>query len=244
LPLRVRQAGLPPAGVGPPSDDLAVLKETCARRLIFTGSWTPLAKPTGIVAAGGRGPYVGSFAQSEVAHVDPPTRAVNERVTLPGRTALFVAAGAGSLWITQPPADFHASPPSAITRVSILDYRVQDRFSAPVGVLPGQVEAIIPTGGEPLAVAAGAGAIWVTNQAAGTISRIDPGTKTVVKTVRVGFNPHGLAFCPRRGLGRGRKATHLTPAAARRPGGRPPQRGTEVTTEKGVTPLSLTAHLG
>ncbi len=217
-----------------------------------------LAKPAGIVAAGGRGLFVGSFAESEVVHVDPATLAVNDRIRLPGRTALFVAAGAGSLWITQPPADFHESLPSAITRVSILDGVVQHRFSAPSGVLPGQVafgagaawvanvgngsiwridaatnrikrivvgsqptdvefafgsawvpclgrnaiwridaatgkiEAVIPTGEEPLAFAAGAGPIWVTNQAAGTISRIDPDTNTVVKTIRLGFNPTAL----------------------------------------------------
>src|SRR6266545_4164630 len=67
-----------------------------------------LAKPAGLVAAGGRGLFVGSFAESELVHIDPSTLEVDERLELPGRTALFVAAGAGSLWITQPPADFHA----------------------------------------------------------------------------------------------------------------------------------------
>src|SRR5690349_21145204 len=37
------------AGVGPSFDDLAVLKGTCARPLIYTGSTTP---PCGVLAAG------------------------------------------------------------------------------------------------------------------------------------------------------------------------------------------------
>jgi YVTN family beta-propeller protein len=138
-----------------------------------------LAKPAGIVAAGGRGLFVGSFAQSEVVHVDPATLAVNDRIMLPGRTALFVAAGAGSLWITQPPADFHESLPSAITRVSILDDVVQHRFSAPSGVLPGQV-------------AFGAGAAWVANVDNGSIWRIDAATNRI-KRIVVGSQPTDVA---------------------------------------------------
>jgi YVTN family beta-propeller protein len=44
-----------------------------------------------------------------------------------------------------------------------------------------------------LALAAGADAVWVTNQAEGTVSRIDPRTNKIVKTIRLGFNPHGVA---------------------------------------------------
>jgi YVTN family beta-propeller protein len=138
-----------------------------------------LAKPAGIVAAGGRGLFVGSFAQSEVVHIDPATLAVSDRIRLPGRTALFVAAGAGSLWITQPPADLHESLPSAITRVSILDDVVQNMFSAPNGVLPGQI-------------AFGAGAAWVANVGNGTIWRIDAATNRI-KRIAVGSQPTDVA---------------------------------------------------
>jgi YVTN family beta-propeller protein len=34
--------------------------------------------------------------------------------------------------------------------------------------------------------------VWVTNQVAGTVSRIDPRTNKVVKTIQLGFSPHGL----------------------------------------------------
>jgi YVTN family beta-propeller protein len=50
----------------------------------------------------------------------------------------------------------------------------------------------IPVGDGPTAVALGAGAVWVANTAAGTVSRIDPKTKTVVSTIRVGAAPSGI----------------------------------------------------
>jgi YVTN family beta-propeller protein len=138
-----------------------------------------LAKPAGLVAAGGRGLFVGSFAQNELVHIDPSTLVVDERLKLPGRTALFVAAGAGSLWITQPPTDFHAWLPSAITRVSILNGKIQKRFSSPRGALPGQV-------------AFGAGAAWVANVGDGTVWRIDAATNRI-KRISVGSQPTDVA---------------------------------------------------
>ncbi len=138
-----------------------------------------LAKPAGLVAAGGRGLFVGSSAESELVHIDPSTLEVDERLKLPGRTALFVAAGAGSLWITQPPADFHAWVPSAISRVSILTGKIQSRFTSPRGVLPGQV-------------AFGAGAAWVANVGDGTVWRIDASSNRI-KRIVVGSQPTDVA---------------------------------------------------
>jgi YVTN family beta-propeller protein len=139
-----------------------------------------LAKPAGLVAAGGRGLFVGSFAQSELVHINPSTLAVDDRLRLPGRTALFVAAGAGSLWITQPPTDFHAWVPSAITRVSILNNKIQRRFSSSPGVLPGQI-------------AFGAQAAWVANVGDGTVWRIDAATNGI-KRIAVGGQPTDVAI--------------------------------------------------
>jgi YVTN family beta-propeller protein len=139
-----------------------------------------IAKPAGLVAAGGRGIFVGSFAESELVHIDPSTLEVNQRLKLPGRTALFVAAGAGSLWITQPPADFHTSVPSAISRVSILNGKIQNRFRSPSGVLPGQI-------------AFGAGAAWVANVGNGTVWRIDATTDRI-KRIPVGSQPTDVAI--------------------------------------------------
>lgn len=120
--------------------------------------------------------------------VDPESLKVLERIKLPGMTATFLAAGAGSLWITQPSPGFAGAVPSSILRISLLNRNSVWRLDATTG----RVEAIIPTGQESLALAAGADAVWVTNQAAGTVSRIDPRTNRVVKTIELGFNPHGV----------------------------------------------------
>jgi YVTN family beta-propeller protein len=112
--------------------------------------------------------------------IDPQRLEVTERIRIPGRTALFLAAGAGSLWITQPPTDFHASVPSAISRISILNNRIENRFSVPRGVLPGQI-------------AFGVGAAWVANVGDGTVWRIDATTNRI-RRIRVGSQPTDVGF--------------------------------------------------
>jgi YVTN family beta-propeller protein len=138
-----------------------------------------LAAPAGLAVAGGRGLFVGSFAESKVVAIDPRALGVAERIRIPGSTALFLAAGAGSLWITQPPADFHASAPAAISRISILNDKIQNRFTVPGGVLPGQI-------------AFGARAAWVANVGDGTVWRIDAATNSV-RRIRVGSQPTDIA---------------------------------------------------
>jgi YVTN family beta-propeller protein len=138
-----------------------------------------LAAPAGLAVAGGRGLFVGSFAESKVVAIDPRALGVAERIRIPGSTALFLAAGAGSLWITQPPADFHASAPAAISRISILNDKIQNRFTVPGGVLPGQI-------------AFGARAAWVAKVGDGTVWRIDAATNSV-RRIRVGSQPTDIA---------------------------------------------------
>jgi len=57
----------------------------------------------------------------------------------------------------------------------------------------GTVTQRIPVGDGPLAVAADAAAVWVTNYADGTVSRIDPGSNEVVATIEVGPQPDHIA---------------------------------------------------
>jgi DNA-binding SARP family transcriptional activator/ABC-type transport system substrate-binding protein/DNA-binding beta-propeller fold protein YncE len=58
----------------------------------------------------------------------------------------------------------------------------------------GQVAASVPVGSEPAGIAAGAGSIWVTNGAEGTVSRIDPRGPHVEQTLVVGSSPAGVAY--------------------------------------------------
>jgi YVTN family beta-propeller protein len=57
----------------------------------------------------------------------------------------------------------------------------------------GEVISEIDVGGTPAEVAAGLGAIWVTNANDNTVSRIDPSTNDVRQTVEVGGGPAGVA---------------------------------------------------
>jgi DNA-binding SARP family transcriptional activator/streptogramin lyase len=152
--------------------------ELRSRRADLVGSLR-IKQPTGLTADGGRGVHVGSFEESEVVRVDPENLEVLERIRVPGMTASFLAAGAGSLWITQPPPGFTAAVRSSISRISLLNGRIQRRFSSPVDVLPGQI-------------AFGAGAAWIANVGDGTVWRIDAATNRI-KRIRVGSQPTDIA---------------------------------------------------
>ena len=51
----------------------------------------------------------------------------------------------------------------------------------------------ISVGSAPYALTFGAGAVWVSNEGSGTVSRIAPKRNKVVKTIRVGGGPNGIA---------------------------------------------------
>jgi len=52
----------------------------------------------------------------------------------------------------------------------------------------------VPVGARPSHLAAGKGAVWVTNAGDGTVSRIDPAKREVVQTIIVGSAPTGIAI--------------------------------------------------
>jgi YVTN family beta-propeller protein len=139
-----------------------------------------LKQPAGITADGGRGVQVGSSEESEVVRIDPGSLEVLERIRVPGITATFLAAGAGSLWITQPPPGFAGAVPSSISRISLLNSSIEKRFTSPAGVLPGQI-------------AFGEGAAWVANVGDGTVWRIDAATNGI-KRIQVGSQPTDVAI--------------------------------------------------
>ena len=56
----------------------------------------------------------------------------------------------------------------------------------------GDVTASAPVGSNPSGITAGAGRIWVTNGADGTVTRIDPATGHVDQTLDVGTSPAGV----------------------------------------------------
>ena len=57
----------------------------------------------------------------------------------------------------------------------------------------GRIVASIAVGREPLAVAVGAGSIWVANTIDRTVSRIDPSSNRVTATIDVRRSPTAIA---------------------------------------------------
>jgi len=177
-------------------------------------------QPAGLAAVPGHGLFVGSFEESVVTQVDPATLQVETRLRVPGRTALFIAAGGGSLWITQPPLDFVGAVPSTISRVSLADGQVQRTFKADVGVLPAQIAfgagaAWVENSGDsslwrigaddnrierftvgrnPTAVAVGFGSVWVTSAATDTVWRLDAVAGQTDAVIAVGRSPLALTI--------------------------------------------------
>ena len=82
-----------------------------------------------------------------------------------------VAATLGYLVVAdEPSASVAATPPT----LAVIDPATN------------RVVASIPVGSKPVAVAAGAGGIWVGDARDGTITRVDPETRKVVKTIGIG----------------------------------------------------------
>jgi len=58
----------------------------------------------------------------------------------------------------------------------------------------GRVTASTPVGSSPAGITVGAGSLWVTNGADGTVTRVDPRAAHVEQTLMVGDSPAGIAF--------------------------------------------------
>jgi DNA-binding beta-propeller fold protein YncE len=89
-----------------------------------------------------------------------------------------LAFGAGALWVVSGGAAEAGGVNPALRRVD------------PVSRL---VQATIPVGSDPEAVAVAGGAVWVASRTDGVIERIDPSQNRVVETIAVGAKPVALA---------------------------------------------------
>jgi YVTN family beta-propeller protein len=91
-----------------------------------------------------------------------------------GASPTAVAAGAGSLWVTN----------------------TDEQTVSRVDPETGELRQTIGVGSGAGDVAADGRAVWVTNSLAGTVSRIDPRTNTVVQTIPLGGTPAAVALGP------------------------------------------------
>jgi streptogramin lyase len=132
-----------------------------------------LNTPTGIAADDKGNVWVTTAAYESVVRVNGET--LRPDFTVPLRhTAFLTAVGAGSLWVTEPPHNLGLR--GTLARISLTTTRVERRYG--VGVFP-------------VGVAFGERAVWVTNGAEASVSRISPSNGSVQR-VPVVFGPGGI----------------------------------------------------
>jgi YVTN family beta-propeller protein len=167
-----------------------------------------------VTTAWGRDTWVANPNAHELERLSPPYTAIAAVTPLPARVAAAkryagVAFGAGAVWVAGDGSDptlwrvekdrvVATIPlpfaPRAVTASSRGVWIVDPR-GAVVRIDPGTNKQVtrIRVGRNPVAVAAGAGAVWVVNRGDGTVSWIDPKRNAVVKTIPVGSDPVDVA---------------------------------------------------
>jgi DNA-binding SARP family transcriptional activator/streptogramin lyase len=149
-----------------------------SRRLVtpIRTAWLPLA-----LAFGAGGAWIGGsdprYEHSYVSVLRTGSSAPQTISVVPFGPPLSVAVGAGGVWVL----GFNGS----LRRFNPETRRLAARIS---------LERLSTI--EPLSVAVGAGYVWVTNRSDFSISKIDPATNRIVRTVRlghVGVVPCGVA---------------------------------------------------
>jgi DNA-binding SARP family transcriptional activator/streptogramin lyase len=132
-----------------------------------------LSSPTGITADGHGNVWVTTAAYESVIRVNGKT--LRPDFTVPLRHNAFLpAVGAGSLWVTEPPHSLGL--PGTLARINPTTTKLERRFA--VGIFP-------------VGVAVGERAVWVTNGAEASVSRISLSNGSVQR-VPVGLGPGGI----------------------------------------------------
>lgn len=147
-----------------------------------------------------------------IAFATAAAAAPHERVlTVPG-FADFLAVDGKTVWVTNAGRVEHWSRRKKLAQVpmahpcgamaifagSLWVADCKDRTLNRIDLKTAKLSVAIPTGiGNPkgeLNVVAGAGSIWVSSAATGTIARVDPATNTVIASVRVDPDSDYLSF--------------------------------------------------
>ena len=153
----------------PPTPGAArrVRRVASRRRVVVAGCVMAAVVVSGVV---GIKLWTGLSPASVTAVASARVVELGSRSTVRGRGAPLTAAASAmvaeskSLWVAQPDA-------GAIVRIDRAASRVEQR---------------ITLGGNPGAIALGAGAVWVAEVPGATISRIDPATETLTQTIELG----------------------------------------------------------
>jgi streptogramin lyase len=120
------------------------------------------------LASSGGSIWVGGLAGGDVVQIDPASGKVVRRINV-GARVFNLASAPDAVW--------------AVANLSSTATRIDTRS--------GKVTATVRVGNGPYDVEWGFGSAWVSNAESGTVSRITG--KQVVRTIRVGTEPNGLA---------------------------------------------------
>jgi YVTN family beta-propeller protein len=171
------------------------------------------ARPVAI-ASGAGALWVANLDDKSVTRVDVASRQAVRHVPIGGaptglaatKTAVWVTHGSGDVSKIDPAHNLVASTRPLAFSGAIFGGTVRPTLAAfgslwivsPDGVVSRidadsarRVESV-GVGNDPSAIAAGAGSVWVTNSADGTVTRIDPAT-LVARTIPVGHGPVAVA---------------------------------------------------
>jgi len=170
----------------------------------------PLNAPVWDVAIGQGA--IWATAGSDLVRIDPATEAVVDRIPFPATALLatpYVLALPGTVWLggqsgeltpVDPGSDRLGRPIGVASSIRGVAYGlgalwVLDDFDETVLKLDPTTGAKLdtfPVGGNPVAIAAGLGSVWVAD-ASGTLTRLDPSTGAPTGPIRVGQNPTDIA---------------------------------------------------
>jgi ABC-type transport system substrate-binding protein/DNA-binding SARP family transcriptional activator len=178
-----------------------------------TTTLTVGARPVAAVAAA-HSLWVANLEDRTVTRIDLSSRRIQQSIPI-GGTPTALAATPGAVWVSdstgqiskidpeydrpvpalQLVADTTVRPRSAWPMLAasrsiwIVD---PDGYVAQIDPGSGRKTGLVDVGDDPSAVAAGAGSLWVTNSADGTVTRIDPATQ-VATPIPVGHGPDAVA---------------------------------------------------
>jgi YVTN family beta-propeller protein len=141
------------------------------RKLALVGSFVLVVAIIGaVVASSGGAGLPAVIAGDSVGAIGPSSGAIRALVPL-GRSPTSLAAGDGSVWVTNYDA-------GTVMRINPATRAVVQ---------------MIPVGSAPSGIATGAGAVWVVDNWGNTVFRIDPTIDRVVQPIPVGNAPSGVA---------------------------------------------------
>ena len=173
-PVRLYQAGadglpstfpvLQPSGTPVPALETGVKRPLWRRPVILAASALAFAALVAVaVVVWSRGAGSGEVQPNHVGVIDPETNKVVAEVAV-GSDPGPVARGAGSIWVGN----------------------LQDRTITRISLRRRARTATVPLGGRtPTGLAFGAGALWVAHGLRGQLSRVDPGSDRVTKTIEI-----------------------------------------------------------